>query len=83
MKEVGFTEIRKSITNRQNTVVQYIVTRPLLDLCEKTTRRGGARLSRRWWHQKGIDWETEKARAAETDSKSELDPEVEVHTEPD
>ena len=41
MKEVGFTEIRKSITNRQNTVAQYIVTRPILDLCEQTTPRGG------------------------------------------
>ena len=56
MKEAGFTEIRKSITNRQNTVVQYIATRPLLDLCEHTTQRGGARVSRRWWDQKGIDW---------------------------
>ena len=49
MKEAGFTEIKKSITNRQNTVAQYIATRPLLDLCEQTTRRGGARVSRRWF----------------------------------
>ena len=30
----GFKEIRKSITNRQKTVAQYIATRPILDLCE-------------------------------------------------
>ena len=70
MKEAGFTEIRKSITNRQNTVAQYIATRPLLDLCERNTQRGGARVSRRWWGHKGIDWETTKAQAAETDSES-------------
>ena len=56
MKEAGFTEIMKSITNRQNTVAQYIVTRPLLDLCEQTTQSGGGRVSRRWWDQKVIDW---------------------------
>ena len=68
MKEAGFMEIRKSITNRQNMVVQYTATLPLLNLCERTTPRGGARVSRRWWDQKGIDWETAKERAAETDS---------------
>ena len=83
MKEAGFTEIRKSTKNRHNTVAQYIATRPLLDLCEQTTRKGGERVSRRWWYQKGFDWETAKARAAETDSESELDAEVEVHTEPE
>ena len=34
MREAGLTDIRKSIANRQNTVAQYIATRPLLDLCE-------------------------------------------------
>ena len=41
----------------------------------------------RWWDQKGIDWETAKERAAETDSESELemesDEEVEVKAEPE
>ena len=30
-------------------------------------------MSRRWWDQKGIDWEKEKARVAETDSETETD----------
>ena len=60
MKEAGFAEIRKSITNRQNTVTQYISTRPILDLCGRTTQRGGVRVYRRWWDQKGIDWKTAK-----------------------
>ena len=35
MREAGLTDIGKSIANRQNTVAQYIATRPLLDLCEE------------------------------------------------
>ena len=58
MKEAGFKEIRTLITNRQNTVAQYIATQTLLDLCEGAKQRGGARVTRRWWDQKGIDWET-------------------------
>ena len=38
-------------------------------------------MSRRWWDQKGIDWETAKAQAAETDSESESDAEVEAQTD--
>ena len=77
MKEEGFKEIRASITNRQNTVAQYIATRPHLDLCEGTKQRGGVRMTRRWWYQKGVDWETAKARVAEKDSESEIDTEEE------
>ena len=49
MGEVGFEGIRKLVTRRQNTGVQYILTRPILDLCEQVTQRPGARVSRRWW----------------------------------
>ena len=75
MKEAGFKKIRTSITNRQNMVAQYIGTQTLLELCERAKQIGEARLSRRWWDQKGIDWETAKARVAETDSESETDTE--------
>ena len=73
MKEAGFKDTRMSINNRQNTVAQYIATQPLLDLCEGTSHIGGERVSKRWWYQKGIDWEKAKARVAETDSESETD----------
>ena len=33
MKEAGFIDVRTSINRRQNTALQYIATRPLLDLC--------------------------------------------------
>ena len=65
MKEARFKEIRTSLNNRQNTVAQYIATRPLLDLCKGTNQIGGARVSRRWWDQKGIDREKVKARVEE------------------
>ena len=39
--EAGFETY---ILKRQNTVVQYIVTRSLLDLCEATERTQGARM---------------------------------------
>ena len=40
---------------RQNTVVQYIATRSLLDLCEGSERDHGAQVGM-WWREKaGID----------------------------
>ena len=68
MREAGLTEIRNSIANRQNTVAQYIATRPLLDLCEGARAREGAKVPMRWWDQADIDWETAKANGIEQDS---------------
>ena len=84
MKEAGIVQIRTSILRRQNTVARFIVTRPILDLFEKTNRRPGTRVARRWWEQTGIDWKgareiAEAAEAAEpvtkalTDSESDAD----------
>ena len=67
MKEAGLTDIRTSILRRQNTVVQYIATRPLLDLCEGERAREGAKVPLRWWEQAEIDWEKVKAKGVETD----------------
>ena len=76
MKESGFKDVRTSINTRQNTVAQYIETRPLLDLCEGKTQIGGARVAMRWWGQKGVGWGKTKARGAETESESE--PEIDI-----
>ena len=65
---MGLTDIRKSIQNRQNTVAQYIATRPLLDLCEGLRAREGAKVPLRWWDQAGIKWETAKAKGVEQDT---------------
>ena len=55
LSEAGMVGMRTSITRRQNTVAQYIATRPILDLCEQATRRPRARLYWRWWDHAGID----------------------------
>ena len=65
MVEAVFEGIRKLVTRRQNTVAKYIVTRPILDLCERATRRPGARVSWRRWEQDGIDLEGDKNRVAD------------------
>ena len=49
MGEVGFYGIRKLVIRMQNTAAQYIATRPILELCERTTRRPGERVSWQWW----------------------------------
>ena len=72
MKEAGLTDFHTIINRRQNTVAQYIATRPLLDLCEGAKQREGARVTLRWWDQSGIDWEKAKAKEMETESTSDL-----------
>ena len=49
MEEAVFEEIGVYIKRRQNTVAQYIATRPILDLCERSVQRPGAWVSWRWW----------------------------------
>ena len=60
----GFKRIRTYVTRRQNTVTQYIETRPILDLCERSARRPGVWVSQQWWEQDGLDLEGAKKRAA-------------------
>ena len=64
MLEVGFEGIGTYITRSQNTVAQYIATRPILDLYERSAWRPGARVSRRWWGKDGLDLERAKKKAA-------------------
>ena len=64
MGEAGFEGIGKFTTRRQDTVVQYIATQTILDLCERSARRPGTRVSRRWWEQAGIYLEGAKKRVA-------------------
>ena len=71
MVESGFNGIGKCITRRQNTVEQYIATRPIMNLCDRSVRRPGARVSLRWWEQAGLDLEGGKKRTAATLSESD------------
>ena len=47
--EAGFKGIGTYVIRRQNTVAQYIVTRPIIDLCERSARRPGVWVYRWWW----------------------------------
>ena len=62
-------------------VAQYIATQPILELCERDTRRAGARLSWQWLEQDGIDLEGAKKRVAETTTISKSDWEQEADVE--
>ena len=83
LKGAGFEGIRKLVTRRQNTVAQYIAMRPILDLCERSTRQPGVRGYRRRWEQDGIDLEGSKKLMAETttilESESEEEADVELN----
>ena len=79
--EAGFEGIRKLVTRRQNTFAQYIAMQPIMDLCERATQQPGARVSRRWWEQDGIDLEGTKKCAAETTTILESESEEEADVE--
>ena len=70
MVEAGFKGVGKYITRRKNTAAQYIATQPILDLCERSARRPGARVSWRWWEQAVLYLEgaNKRAEVAEADS---------------
>ena len=47
--EVGLQEVDNYVSCRQNTVIQYIEIRPILDLCLAENRRPGPREATRCW----------------------------------
>ena len=63
MEEAGFEEIGVYIKKRQNTVARYILTQPIMDICEQSVRRPGSWVYRRWCEQEKIDLEVEMERA--------------------
>ena len=55
---------RTSVLRRQNTLAQFIATRPILGLCEVAERRRGTRVPQRGWEHSGIDWNLAREKAA-------------------
>ena len=76
MEEAGFEKIGAYILKGQNTVAQYITTRPIMDLCKKTVQRPGIWVAQRWCKQEGIDLAGARARTA-TEADREDEREVE------
>ena len=76
LKEAGVVRVRTSILRRQNTVAQFIATRPNLGLCEVAERRRGTRVPRRCWDQTGIDWVLAREKAAAQGGANKAEPEM-------
>ena len=64
MEEAGFEDMKEYVLKRHNTVAQYIVTRPILDLYKVTVQRYGTWVSRRLWYQEGLELAVTRAGAA-------------------
>ena len=47
--EAGLQELEAYASRHQNTVAQYIATRPIMGLCLATKRRLGEMVAMRWW----------------------------------
>ena len=73
MEGSGLQEVDTYVSFCQNTVAQYIATRPIMDLCLAAKQRPGPRVEIRWWEQEGLDlegmrttsWEAEEKEGAE------------------
>ena len=48
MAELGLQEMETYVSDHQNTVAQYVATRPIMDLCLAEKRRPGPRVEIRW-----------------------------------
>ena len=48
MTEAGLKGVETYVSRQQNTVAQYIATRPIMDLCLAAKRRPGPRVEMRW-----------------------------------
>ena len=49
IEEAGFDPVETYIRKSQNTVAQYILTGPIMDLCKAVKRKRGARVGMWWW----------------------------------
>ena len=49
MTSVGLEEVETYVFCHQNTVDQYIATRPILDLCLAKEWQPGEQVSQQWW----------------------------------
>ena len=49
MQEEGFEEVKTNVLRIQNSVAQYTLTEPILDLCKETVQIPGMLVVKRWW----------------------------------
>ena len=51
MLEAGVQEVETYVPRRQNTIAQFIATRPIIDLSLAAAQRLGDQVLERWWEQ--------------------------------
>ena len=76
MADTGLQEVDTYVSLHQNTVAQYIATRPIMDLCLAAKRRPGPRVAIWWWEQEGLYLEgmrTAEQEAERTGGEEETD----------
>ena len=57
MLEMGFLEVETYVSRHQNTITQFIATRPIMELCLASERSLWSRLTKWWWDQYVLDVE--------------------------
>ena len=65
MAEALLQELETYVSCHQNIVTQFIVTRPVMDLCLAAECRMITPLSNRWWEQDGVGVEGMRTEAQE------------------
>ena len=55
MEEAELQEVDTYASRLHNTVVQFIATRPIMDLCLAAERSLESRVTKRWWEKDGLD----------------------------
>ena len=83
MEEAGIHEVDTYVSCHQNTVTQFNVTRPIMDLCLASECRPGPRLSKRRWEQDGMDVEEMRTACWEVELTEGEDDTDDMETETD
>ena len=65
MAEAGLQEVETYASCHQNTVAQFITTRPNMDLCLVAEQIPGPKVYNRWWEQDGVGVEYMRTAAQE------------------
>ena len=76
MEEAGLQELETYVYHRQITDAQFIVNRPIMDLCLAAKRHQGSWVEKRWWKQDSLDLEgmqTEAQEAERTEGEEDTD----------
>ena len=73
MSSAGLKEVETYVLRHQNTITQYIKTRPILELYMEAERRLGSWVAQRWLEQGGLYLEGggEAARVEEVEAKEQ------------